>query len=82
MRILKRPLRAAITIALVPIILNALGIKKGGSKKAQEAAAEQNKQAQQQPATQYDVLQTNMFQSTSEKEIFNSFLEVANNENK
>ena len=75
------PVRAAITIALVPVILNALGIKKGGSKKAQEAAAQQNKQVPQQQASPYDTLQTQMFQSTSEKEIFNSFLEVANNEN-
>ena len=76
------PLRASVTIALVPIILGAFGIKKGGSKKAQEANAQQNKQVQQSTAKPYDNLQLNMFQGSTEKEIFNSFLEVAKHENK
>lgn len=79
------PIRAAITIALVPIILNALGIKKGGKKPKEATPAsqpQQNQQAQQAQTSLYDMLQTNMFQSNSQKELFNAFLEVPNHENK
>lgn len=64
------PLRATITIALVPIIIGMLGIKKAGSKPAPK---EQNP---------FDVLNYNVFQTNSERTLFQSFAGVANHENK
>ena len=65
------PIRAAITIALVPIILKTMGIKKGGSK-PKEPAQEQNI---------YNSLNFG-FKSQKEKDLFQSFAGVANYENK
>ena len=65
------PIRAAITIALVPIILKAAGIKKGGSK-PKEPVQEQN---------MYNSLNFG-FKSQKEKDLFQSFAGVANYENK
>lgn len=79
------PIRAAITIALVPVILKALGIKKGG-KKPQEAKAQEQttntNQAEQKQTVQYDSLKMNMFQGNSDKALFGNFAEVAKYENK
>ena len=62
------PIRATITTALVPVILNAMGIKKTGKKP-------------QQPVQQ-TIPNYNIFHTTKEKELFSPFMEVANNENK
>ena len=64
------PLRAAITIALVPIIIGVFGIKKSSGKPEQK---------QQNP---FDVLNYNVFQTESEKTLFQSFAGVANHEDK
>lgn len=65
------PIRATITVALVPIILNALGLKKSGKKPPE--------QKQQNP---YESLKFTVFQDSSEKELFQSFAGVTNYENK
>ena len=65
------PIRAAITIALVPIILKTMGISKGGSK-PKEPVQEQNI---------YNSLNFG-FKSQKEKDLFQSFAGVANYENK
>lgn len=65
------PIRAAITIALVPIILKSMGIKKGGSK-PKDPVQEQNI---------YNSLNFG-FKSQKEKDLFQSFAGVANYENK
>ena len=65
------PIRAAITIALVPIILKTMGIKKGGSK-PKDPVQEQNI---------YNSLNFG-FKSQKEKDLFQSFAGVANYENK
>ncbi|MCD7779218.1 MAG: hypothetical protein LUH05_00915 [Candidatus Gastranaerophilales bacterium] len=64
------PIRAKITIALVPVIIGLFGIKKAGNKS-------QNKEK-----VPYDVLNYNVFQTSNEKELFNSFSGVAGYENK
>ena len=64
------PLRATITVALVPTILGALGLKKSGSKKPEKEV------------TPYDYLSYNVFKSSNEKELFQAFAGVANYENK
>lgn len=90
------PIRATITIALIPVIMNALGIKKGG-KKPKEAEVKQDtqqevkqeakqseapkKEVQQSAQVAYDSLKLNMFQGNSDKELFNHFAEVAKYEN-
>jgi len=63
------PLRATITIALVPLIIGMLGIKKSGNKPAPK---EQNP---------FDVLNYNVFQTNEDKNLFKSFAGVANHEN-
>lgn len=65
------PLRANITVALVPVILGLLGLKKASS--AHKPAEVQQKQNQ---------IDYNIFQSTSQKELFQSFAGVTNYENK
>lgn len=76
------PFRAAVTIALVPIIMKTLGIKKGGSKKPKEAETQQKAPETKQPQkSPYDSLMLN-FQTSSDKGVFNSFAEVNKNENK
>lgn len=62
------PIRATITTSLVPVILNAMGIKKAGKKPQQQV---------QQTIPNY-----NLFQTTKEKELFKPFMEVANNASK
>ena len=75
------PFRAAVTIALVPIIMKTLGIKKGGSKKPKEAEAQQKAPEAQKPQkSPYDSLMLNF--QTGDKGVFNSFAEVNKNENK
>ncbi len=75
------PLRAAVTIALVPVITNALGLKKGGSKKPKEADAQKKAPETTQPQKNpYNSLTLN-FQSDSDKGVFNSFAEVNKNAN-
>lgn len=63
------PIRAMITIAMVPIILNMLGLKKPAKK---PVAPEQNPQV---------MLNYNVFQTDKEKELFNAFTEVSKNAN-
>lgn len=81
------PIRATVTIALVPIILNALGLKKTPSK-PKEADVKQAQQASQpvKPAKQSAVTNFgtnyNLFQTNNEKALFQSFSGVVNNENK
>ena len=65
------PIRATITIALVPVILGALGIKKGSKAKKAE-----------QPQNPYAMLNYNICQTKNEQELFKSFAGVANHENK
>lgn len=72
------PVRATVTIALVPIILKALGVKKHSSKK-QSASDTQKEQNQIQKP--YESLKFNMFQGNSDKQLFNHFQEVAKYEN-
>ncbi len=62
------PLRATITVALVPVILGLLGKKKPGQK--------ENKTTNPQTILNYKV-----FQTSNEKELFRSFSGVANHEN-
>ena len=64
------PVRAAITIALVPIILNMLGQKKPSGNCSQKVASP------------YDSLRYGVFQSNKEKELFHSFSGVVKYENK
>ena len=64
------PLRAMVTIALVPVILKAFGLSKPGKK--QQEKPEQNPQLM----LNYEVFQTN-----NEKELFQSFSEVISHEN-
>lgn len=63
------PIRATITIALVPILLGLLGQKKPEKKQSPE----QNPQI---------MLNYNVFQDSNEKALFQSFSGVANHENK
>lgn len=63
------PLRATITVALVPTILSALGLKKSGKKPEKQV-------------TPYDYLSYNVFKTSDEKELFQAFSGVANYENK
>ncbi len=64
------PFRAKITIAMVPIILGVLGIKKSANK------------SQKKEQTSFDNLNYNVFQTSNEKELFSSFSGVAGYENK
>ncbi|MBQ9246725.1 hypothetical protein IJ182_10715 [bacterium] len=64
------PLRAKLTIMAVPVILGALGLSKGGKKKAQTTDSDKNR-----------ILNYNIFQSDNEKVLFGSFSGVANHEN-
>ena len=64
------PLRAMVTIAMVPVLLNLLGLKKPAKK--QPPVLEQNPQI---------VLNYNVFQTDNEKELFKSFAEVTKHEN-
>lgn len=66
------PIRATITVALVPTILAALGLKKAGSKKPEE----------KEKITPYDYLSYNVFTTSDDKKIFQAFSGVANYENK
>lgn len=77
------PIRATVTIALVPVILNALGLKKTPSK-PKEADAKQAPQASQpvKPAKTNFGTNYNLFQTNNEKALFQSFSGVVNNENK
>ena len=62
------PIRAKVTIALVPVLLGLMGQKKPtGKAKTAEAPAQMN---------------YNMFQNESEKVLFGSFSGVTNNANK
>ncbi len=64
------PIRATITVALVPTILSALGLKKSGGKKKEEKI------------TPYDYLSYNVFKTSDDKKLFQAFSGVANYENK
>ena len=66
------PIRATITVALVPTILAALGLKKTSSKKPEE----------KEKITPYDYLSYNVFKTSDDKKIFQAFSGVANYENK
>ena len=66
------PIRATITVALVPTILAALGLKKTSSKKPEE----------KEKITPYDFLSYNVFTTSDDKKIFQAFSGVANYENK
>ena len=81
------PLRATITVSLVPIILGALGLKKSGKKpSSQEVKPQTNAQTPQvekkQPTTTFGVTNYSIFQTNNEKDIFKSFSRMVNNENK
>jgi DNA repair exonuclease SbcCD ATPase subunit len=81
------PLRATITIALVPVILNALGLKKTGNKKptteTKQQTINQTPQVEKkQPSTTFGLTNYNIFQTNAEKDLFNSFSRMVNNENK
>ncbi len=65
------PLRANVTVALIPFILGLFGLKKGGSKPKE-----------QEQENLLKTLNYEVFQTSTEKEIFKSFLEVTNNESK
>ncbi len=65
------PIRANITVALVPVILGLLGLNKKGKKSKGTNS--------QKP---YDLLSYVNFQTKNEKELFQSFAGVANHENK
>ena len=65
------PIRANITVALVPVILGFLGLNKKG-KKPKEAAHKKP----------YELLSYTDVQTQKEKELFKSFAGVANHENK
>ena len=74
------PFRAAVTIALVPIIMKTLGIKKGGSKKPKETQAQTKAPEVKQNANNpYNSL---TYLSGSDKGVFSSFAEVNKNANK
>ena len=80
------PLRATITVALVPTILNALGLKKSGKKpstpEAKPQAANQTPQVEKkQPTTTFGITNYKIFQAKNEKDIFKSFSRMVNNEN-
>ena len=78
------PLRATITVALVPTILGALGLKKSGKKPAPQEAKQQTTTPQaekKQPTTTFGVTNYNIFQANNEKDIFKSFSRMVNNEN-
>ncbi len=64
------PLRATITVALVPVILSMVGIKKSNNKKQ---AKEENP---------FEHVKFSVFQTGKEERIFNSFSGVAKHENK
>lgn len=66
------PIRATITVALVPTILAALGLKKTSSKKPEE----------KEKITPYDYLSYHVFKTSDDKKIFQAFSGVANYENK
>ena len=81
------PLRATITVALVPTILGALGLKKSGKKTSTtEPKPQTNNQQPQvekkQPSTTFGLTNYNIFQTNNEKDIFKSFSGMVNNENK
>jgi hypothetical protein len=83
------PIRATVTIALVPILLGLVGKQKPQSKPKQEETKQtaENKQpdkAETQNAKQksFETLNYNVFKTTNEKEIFQTFAGVANYENK
>lgn len=63
------PIRATITTALVPVILNALGLKKTGKKPTPEKNPEV-------------MLNYSVFQTENEKRLFQSFAGVTNNASK
>ena len=74
------PFRAAVTIALVPIITNALGLKKGGSKKPKEAEAKvKTPEVKQNASNPYNSL---TYLSGGEKGVFSYFTEENKNANK
>lgn len=64
------PLRAMVTIALVPVILKVLGLSKPAKK--QEEAPTQNPKV---------MLNYEVFQTSAEKELFKAFAEVTKHEN-
>ncbi|HIS88596.1 TPA: hypothetical protein IAA87_04125 [Candidatus Avigastranaerophilus faecigallinarum] len=64
------PIRATITVALVPTILAALGLKKSSGKPKEPQI------------TPYDYLSYNVFKTSDDKKIFQAFSGVANYENK
>lgn len=66
------PLRAMVTIAAVPVVLGALGLR-------HKKTADKQVQPQANP---YESLKYHVFQSNSEKELFQSFSGVAKYENK
>lgn len=66
------PLRAIVTIAAVPVVLSALGL-------SHKKSADKQVQTQANP---YESLKYHVFQSNSEKELFQSFSGVAKYENK
>ena len=81
------PLRATITVALVPTILGALGLKKSGKKPVpqetkQQATPQTSQTEKKQPSTTFGVTNYNIFQANNEKDIFKSFSGMVNNENK
>ena len=82
------PLRATITVALVPTILGALGLKKTGKKPATETKPQttQNQQVMKKETTgkntTFGLTNYNIFQTNNEKDIFKSFSRMVNNENK
>lgn len=74
------PIRATVTIALVPVILKALGLKKTSNKPKE---AEQTQQmTPQSGTTNFGVTNYKVFQSNYEKDLFNSFSGMVKNENK
>ena len=80
------PLRATITVALVPTILGALGLKKTAKKPSTPEAKQQpNTQTpkvdKKQPSTTFGITNYNIFQTNNEKDIFKSFSRMVNNEN-
>lgn len=72
------PIRATVTIALVPVILKALGLKKTGNKPKEAEPA----QSQQPATTNFGFTNYNLFQSNYEKDLFNSFSGMVKHENK
>ena len=80
------PLRATITVALVPTILGALGLKKSGKKTPAEqkpqAAQNQSVAKESKHNTTFGLHNYNLFQMNNEKDIFKSFSRMVNHENK